>query len=395
MSHVEKPKVVIFSDHLLYPSETFIRTQGEALCEFEAIYAGSRRVQGLNLPEDRTLTINRGTHASKLEEVTFKLLGFAPTFDRRLRSLNPTLIHAHHGANGFRALPLARNLDVPLIITFHGSDATATDLRYQKPHFGHRQYLKNKGSLQKRGALFLAVSDFIRKKLLQQGFPEDRVVLHYTGVNTDLFSPASTETAPTILFVGRLVERKGAEFVIKATAEVQQQMPRVNLVLIGDGPSRADLEKQARQSLASYQFLGVQNHEEVRKWMNRASTFCAPSVKVASGEEEAFGMVYAEAQAVGKPVVAFDSGGISEVVEHGVTGFLAAERDWQALAQHLIFLLKNAELRKQFGAAGRSRILRLFDLEKRTRLLEEIYTNVSTRQSLLGEKPCFDVARAS
>jgi colanic acid/amylovoran biosynthesis glycosyltransferase len=395
MSRVEKPKVVIFSDHLLYPSETFIRAQGEALSEFEPIYAGSRRVQGLNLPNDRTFTINRGTLGSKLEEVSFKLSGFAPAFYRKLRSLNPALVHAHHGANGFRALPLAKNLDVPLIITFHGSDATATDLRHQKPHFGHRRYLKNKGKVQKRGALFLAVSEFIRKKLLQQGFPEDRVVLHYTGVNTNLFSPVSIETAPTILFVGRLVERKGAEFVIKAAADVQRQMPGVNLVLIGDGPLRADLEKQARQSLASYQFLGMQNHEEVRKWMNRASIFCAPSVRVASGEEEAFGMVYAEAQAVGKPVVAFDSGGISEVVEHGTTGFLAAERDWQALAQHLIFLLKNAELRKQFGAAGRSRVLRLFDLEKRTRLLEEIYTNVSIRKSLLGEKPCFDVARAT
>jgi colanic acid/amylovoran biosynthesis glycosyltransferase len=394
MSHLEKPKVVIFSDHLLYPSETFIRAQGEALSEFGAIYAGSRRVQGLNLPADRTFTINRGTLGGKLEEVSFKLLGIAPTLCRQLRLLNPILIHAHHGANGLRALPLAKNLDVPLIVTFHGSDATATDLRHQKPHFGHRRYLKNKGSLQKRGALFLAVSDFIRKKLLQQGFPEDRVVLHYTGVNTNLFSPASTETTPTILFVGRMVKRKGAEFVIKATAEVQRQMPGVNLVLIGDGPLRADLERQARETLSMYQFLGVQNHDEVRKWMNRASVFCAPSVKVASGEEEAFGMVYAEAQAVAKPVVAFNSGGISEVVCNGTTGFLAAERDWQGLAGHLLLLLQHADLRKQFGSAGRARVLQHFDLAKRTRLLEEIYTSVSTRKDLLRENPCFDIARA-
>jgi colanic acid/amylovoran biosynthesis glycosyltransferase len=373
MSRQEKPRVVVFSDHLLYPSETFIRAQADALSEFEPIYAGSRRVQGLNLPADRTFTINRGTLGSRLEEVSFKLLGFAPTLYRQLRLLNPILIHAHHGANGLRALPLAKNLDTPLIITFHGSDATATDLRHQKPHFGHRQYLKNRGRVQKRGALFLAVSEFIRKKLLQQGFPEDRVVLHYTGVDTKLFSPASTETTPTILFVGRLVKRKGAEFAIKATAEVQ---------------------RQARETLSKYQFLGVQNHEEVRKWMNRASVFCAPSVRVASGEEEAFGMVYAEAQALAKPVVAFNSGGISEVVCHGTTGFLAAEHDWQGLAGHLLLLLQRADLRRQFGSAGRTRVLQHFDLAKRTRLLEEIYTSVSARKDLLGEKPCFDIARA-
>jgi glycosyltransferase involved in cell wall biosynthesis len=395
MNGFQKPKVVIFSDHLLYPSETFIRAQAEALSEFEPIYAGSRRVQGLNLPEDRTLTVNRGTLGSRLQEISFKLLGFAPTLCGQLRLLNATLMHAHHGANGLRALPLAKKLGIPLIITFHGSDATATNLRYQKPHFGHRQYLKNKGTLQKHGALFLAVSEFIRKKLLQQGFPEDRVLLHYTGVNANLFLPDSTETAPTILFVGRLVKRKGAEFVIKAAADVQRQMPAARLVLIGDGPLRAELERQAQELLSNYQFLGLQNHEEVRKWMNRASIFCAPSVKVASGEEEAFGMVYAEAQAVGKPVVAFDSGGISEVVRHGTTGFLAAERDWQALARHLLLLLKNTDLRKQFGEAGRARVLQLFDLEKRTRILEEIYASVATRKDLLGEKPCFDIARAT
>jgi hypothetical protein len=58
-------------------------------------------------------------------------------------------------------------------------------------------------------------------------------------------------------------------------------------------------------------------------------------------------------------------------------------------------LLKSADLRKQFGEAGRARVLQLFDLEKRTRILEEIYTSVGTRKDLLGEKPCLDIARAT
>lgn len=88
-------------------------------------------------------------------------------------------------------------------------------------------------------------------------------------------------------------------------------------------------------------------------------------------------MVYAEAQAVGKPVVAFNSGGVSEVVAHGRTGFLASERDWQGLAKYIFVLLEDPSLRKRFGFAGREDMVRHFDLEQRTRVLENIYSEVS------------------
>jgi len=389
-----KPSVIVFCDYLLQPSETFVRAQAGALSEFEPAYAGSRRVPGLDLPGDRTYTISQGNLSGRIREVVFKLLGSAPSLARQLGALNPVLLHAHHGANGLRALPLAKKLGIPLIVTFHGSDATATDLRYQRPYFGHRRYLANKGKLQRNGALFLAVSKFVRRKLLEQGFPNEKVVVHYTGVDTKMFQPASVERDPMILFVGRLVERKGAEFLIRAAAEVQRTLPDAELVLIGDGPLRGDLEKQAKESLCRYRFLGVQSPEQVREWMNRASVFCAPSVRIRSGEEEAFGMVYAEAQAIGKPVVAFDSGGISEVVSHGRTGFLAAERDWQALAKHLCVLLQDRELRRRFGFAGRQRMVLEFDLDHQTRLLETIYAQVSGIEALPGKGKVWSQAAA-
>jgi colanic acid/amylovoran biosynthesis glycosyltransferase len=386
MSSIAKPKVIVFSDHLLYPSQTFIRAQAEALSQFEPVYAGSRRVPGLDLPEERTHTISQGNVSGRFYEAAFKLFGFAPAFAKRLGVLSPVLLHAHHASNGLRALPLARSLRVPLIVTFHGSDATVTDLRNRDTHFGHRRYLANKEKLQKGGTLFLAVSEFVRRKLLEQGFPNEKVLVHYTGVDTKLFHPANTEGSPLILFVGRLVENKGAEFLIRAVAEVQKQLPAADLVLIGEGLLRGDLEKQARESLRRWQFLGARGPDEVRHWMNRASVFCAPSVKVPSGQEEAFGMVYAEAQAVGKPVVAFDSGGVSEIVSHGRTGFLASERDWQALAGHLLMLLQDAEMRKRMGQAGRERVVHHFDLEQRTKVLEGIYARAVSNRTPLKEE---------
>jgi colanic acid/amylovoran biosynthesis glycosyltransferase len=371
-----KPRVIIYSDYLLSASETFIQAQTSALSEFEPLYAGSRRIPGLDLAGQQIHLLNpHGNLWGKCRELGFKLTGFAPEFVERLGTLNAVLLHAHHGPNGLRALPLARDLKIPLIITFHGSDVTVTDLRYQKATLGFRHYLANKRKLKKSGALFLVVSEFVRRKLLNQDFPAERVLVHYTGVDTKKFQPASTEANPVILFVGRLEESKGAQFLIRAAAEVQRELPAAELVLIGDGTLRGELERDAKQHLRHYSFLGVRTPEEVCEWMNRASLICVPSIRRRSGEEEGFGMVCAEAQAVAKPVVAFDSGGISEVVSHGKTGFLVPERRWQALAECIIALLRNPELRKRFGLAGRESMVRQFDLEHRTRVLEQIYSS--------------------
>jgi len=212
--------------------------------------------------------------------------------------------------------------------------------------------------------------------LLEQHFPPDRVVVHYTGVDTEFFSPIAEAKQPIVLFVGRLSERKGATYLIRAMAEVQKEKPETELVLIGDGPLRRDLEKQAKDSLTRYRFLGTQNPETVREWLGRASVFSAPSIVTPSGEEEAFGMIFAEAQAMQKPVVSFATGGIPEVVKHGETGFLAPERDCRTLARYLSLFLGDADLRHKFGVAGHQRVLQLFNLTKQTSALENIYQGI-------------------
>jgi colanic acid/amylovoran biosynthesis glycosyltransferase len=384
-----KPKVVIFCDHLLYPSETFIQAQVGALREYEPVFAGSRRVPGLELPAEKVYLVNEGGPFAKFHEIRFKVWGTAPALTKQLKELKPVLLHAHYGPNGLRVLPLVSRLKVPLITTFHGTDITITDIRHHKTYLGFRYYMANRGKLKASSATFLAVSKFVERRLLDHGFPADRTLLAYTGIDTTKFRPASAEDRPNILFVGRLVKQKGAEFAIRAAGEVQKQLPDVELVLIGDGSMRQELENLAKQSLRRYRFLGMRTPGEVHDWMSRASVICMPSVTMPSGEAEGFGMVCAEAQAVGKPVVAFQSGAISEIIRHERTGFLAVERDWQSLAQYLVILLQNADLRLQFGLAGREVIVREFNLERCTRRLEEIYDVVSgTQRASIEENRC-------
>jgi glycosyltransferase involved in cell wall biosynthesis len=161
-------------------------------------------------------------------------------------------------------------------------------------------------------------------------------------------------------------------------ARVQEVMPEIKLVVIGEGPLRKELEQQAAALLRNFEFLGVQPPTVVRDWMNRARVFSTPGVVAESGESEGFGMVFAEAQAMGLPVVGFATGGIPEAVAHEQTGFLISEQNCGPLAAKLLVLLQNNHLWTQFSEAGPARVKALFNIRKQAKILENIYESVLT-----------------
>ncbi len=372
-----KTPIVVYRDSLLAYSETFVRDQAEGLKSFTPYYVGSRRVEGLDLPAERTVVVNGGGAPGKAAEVIYKLSGTAPSFYRRVGRIGPALVHAHFGPDGVSAIPLVHRLGVPLLTTFHGFDATMTDEHARRSFYRHRAYLKGRERLQHEGRLFLAVSKYIKGRLVDVGFPPEKVVVHYNGVDTGLFRPdPETEREPVVLFVGRLVEKKGCEYLVRAMARVQEDVPEAELVAIGTGPLRAQLEELARKTLRRYRFLGALPPEEVRAWMGRSSVMSVPSVTASTGDAEGFGLVFAEAQAMGLPVASFDGGPIPEVVAHGETGFLAPERNWEVLAGYISRVLRDENLRRRMGERGVDRVREKFDLRERTSALEEIYASV-------------------
>lgn len=378
-----KPSVIIFRDHLLYPSETFVLAQAQSLQNFKPFFVGSRRVTGLDLPSNSTQVINRYGASAKMIEIPFKLWGFAPNFFHKIKRQNPVLVHAHFGPDGALAMTLSRKLQIPLMVTFHGYDATIKPEYANRFYFsGHRMYFRRREELMREAILFIAVSRFIKSKLLDQGFSPDKIRVHYIGIDVEMFrADASIMRDRTILFVGRLVEKKGCEYLIHAMNNVQAEFPDAELVIVGDGPLRSSLESLASEKLQRFRFVGWQSPEQVRGWMNRAIILCGPSITSGSGDTEGFGLVFAEAQAMGLPVVAFDSGGISEVVDNGRTGILAPEGDADGLASGIIRLLENDSLWKEFSQNARERVCSHFDLQKQTRKLEELYTEVLQRKA--------------
>lgn len=297
-----------------------------------------------------------------------------------LRDRNPRLVHAHFGVDAVYALPLARRLDVPLITTFHGFDATmsaAAFLRSGKPAWWN--YVLFRQTLAEGGALFLCVSEFIRRRVISLGFPEHRTRVHYIGVDTSAILPGAQPAGnPTVLHVARLVEKKGTHDLIEAFALVARRIPEAKLLIAGDGPLRHALQKLAveRGIRDIVHFLGAQSHERVLELMSKAWLFALPSVQARSGDAEGLGMVLLEAAARGIPSVATRHGGIPEVVLDGVTGRLCAEHDIYGLASALTDLIGDASLRQRMGVAARERAERYFDLRRQSTALESMYQEI-------------------
>ncbi|PZO39610.1 MAG: glycosyl transferase [Pseudanabaena frigida] len=372
--------VLIYRDLLLPYSETFIPSQVAALSRYTGFYAGTLKSTEVNrlIPQDKEINLVDLHNSATLNRLLFKVFGYLDAnWLKVIAQQQPSLIHAHFGPDGLWSLPISRHLNIPLIVTFHGYDAILTEQSLNLPSLSFRLYLKRRQQLLSEASSCIAVSQFIRENLIKIGCPSNKIIVHYIGIDTNKFYPEFTVLRqPIVLFVARLVEFKGCEYLIRAMQIVQAIMPDAELVVIGDGHLRNSLELQAQQSLKKYRFLGVHPPEVVRDWMRRSQVFCVPSITEPSGLTEAFGMVFAEAQAMGLPVVSFKTGGIPEVVAHEETGLLAKEGNVEELSAYIIKILEDSLIWRRFSENGISRVNSLFNLYKQTRQLENIYDDV-------------------
>lgn len=383
----EKPKVLVFRDRLLPISETFVANQSLLLQRYEAFFLGSRRSQpSIPLPEERLQVINPSGQKSLLhrgfwDEVKFKVLGLPPKHVLAwLRELRPVLLHAHFAPDGALALPLAKTLGIPLVVSLLGTDITLKEKEVLLRSWpSHRLYLLRKRQLQKEAALFIVPSTYLMERALERGYPREKLVLLPHGVDTEFFHPDPLKTQfGRVLYVGRLIKRKGLSYLIRALAPLAQKFPELRLVVIGDGPMRREYEALGRDLLGDkIVFLGAQPKEVVREEMQKAYIFSMPSVTMPSGEAETFGMVYLEAQACGVPVVAFRSGAVAEVVEQGKSGLLFEERDVEGLRQGIATLLRDKALHRAMADHARRLVNERFSAIKIQKQLELIYKTLT------------------
>ncbi|MGA7523668.1 MAG: glycosyltransferase [Acidobacteriaceae bacterium] len=373
-----KPTILVYRSELLPPSETFVAAQAHALRRYSPSFAGLRRVPaGLPIDPCESVLLTRSDNpADKLRRRLFLATGIAPNFVRALQRLRPVLLHAHFALDGAAALPLQKQLRVPLLVTLHGYDTTTADEALRQTIAG-RVFLRRRQELRERALFFICVSEHIHQQALERAVPEGKLRTIPIGVDLNLFAPdplRSRSRDPIVLFVGRLVEKKGCEYLIRAMAQLETRHPEAKLLIVGDGPLLDPLRAQARAALRNCTFLGSQPPNVVRDLMYRASLIAAPSIVASNGDTEGLPITLCEAQAIGLPIVAFHGPGVAEAVVENETALLVPSRDEQGLAQAISTLISDPDLAARFAAAGRRRAEALFSLETQTARLEDLYT---------------------
>jgi glycosyltransferase involved in cell wall biosynthesis len=369
--------VLIFRHQLFKVSEPFITQQAEQLTQFRPIYLGRSRFG--NPPEGaRSFALEDAEKQRSLSRRLWQVITRDPRpYMDLLSGQRPALIHAHFGVEGVYALPLARKLKVPLVTTFHGFDATTTTralLSSGSPSWIN--YARFREQLAEEGDLFLCVSDYIRQRVIELGFPEERTHAHYIGIDTQaILQRNPNEERLVVLHVARLVKKKGTEYLIRAFAQIAAQIPSAELVIVGEGPLRASLEMLARSLRIEQRtrFLGAQPHAEVISLMRKAAMLVLPSVTAPSGDSEGLGMVLLEASARGVPLIGTSHGGIPEAIEDAKTGYLVPEHDVNLLGDRIAGLLSDDRLRHHMGREARMLVESRFDIRKQTLLLESFY----------------------
>ena len=143
------------------------------MSRFDGVYAGCRRVDGLDL-SDNPIVVLENSSLGRAEELMFKATGWSPHLIAKLRKYQPVVLHAHFRSGRLTALPLARRLNIPLLVTFHGFDANLSDESFSMSRWG-RRYLRRRDALKRYADGFIAVSEFIAGKLLDQGFPHEKI----------------------------------------------------------------------------------------------------------------------------------------------------------------------------------------------------------------------------
>ncbi|MEX2460149.1 MAG: glycosyltransferase [Paenibacillaceae bacterium] len=310
--------------------------------------------------------------------------------DQMLQKRFFKLIHARFGTSGIRMMPLKEKWRIPLVTSFHGCDLPGTTRM--------KKYKKSLQRLFSIGECFTVPCQAMKNELIKHGCPVDKIAVQYSGINLNQFIykerhfPANGSVR--IVYVGRLVEKKGAEILIKAFQRVHQVFPQTRLSLIGDGVLKYKLKQLSKNLHIEnvVDFTGALAHHEVSKHLEQADVFCLPSLKDRGGNQEGIPNALKEAMACGLPVVSTFHSGIPELIEDGRTGHLVAENDVDGLAGKLIDLIGQPETWRRLGIHARIKIEADFDRQVQTAKLERLFDQVlKTHERKESEKPLFSV----
>ncbi|WP_162626199.1 glycosyltransferase [Aeromonas salmonicida] len=379
-------KILIFRTCLLPYSETFISTQVHHLKHWSATLLGETKMDnGLSLDgiNVETLLASQAEHHALSmqralnDHIQSEFLSRAELY----KNAGYKLIHAHFAVDGLRVYPLAKQMNVPLIITLHGYDININKEWWHNGCGGRSMasYPEKLVAISRADNVhFLAVSEAIKARAIDYGLPEEKITVSYIGVDCEQFKPLNIPMSERkqVLFVGRLVEKKGCQYILSAFRKIQDKFEHIELVVVGNGPQELMLKNFAIENNIRVRFLGAVGREEIKQELSKTRVFCLPSITAENGDAEGLPIVVLEAQSCGVPVITSARGGATEGIIDSVTGYAHQEKDIDEISSMLDRLLSDDILSKRMGVNAREHILKKMDINHCTRQLEDIYNKL-------------------
>jgi phosphatidylinositol alpha-1,6-mannosyltransferase len=222
------------------------------------------------------------------------------------------------------------------------------------------------------------------------GFPPEKTRVVYPGVNSDRYHPSVDGTALRSMFtaphgqllasIGRLQRRKGHDLVLRAMKALESELPQLEYVIVGDGVERHTLEALTRELGLSgrVHFEGEVPGERLAEYYAAADIFVL-ATRIDQTDFEGFGLVFLEAAAAGRPVIAGRNGGVAEAVADGETGLLVEGDNVRELSDAIRALARSPALRAQLGAKGRSRVERQFSWQRAADQILAIHSELASQ----------------
>jgi len=283
------------------------------------------------------------------------------------------IVHCHFGPMGIYGAYLKDlGLKGKLVTSFYGYDLS--------------QFIQKHGDsvynvLFEEGDLFLQLSNNFKDKLIKLGCNKEKIIVHRIGMDMKKFNyntkNAGVDKKIKLLTIGRLADKKGYKYIIKAIAKVIKKYSNIEYIIAGDGPLRAELETLVDNlGLGKHViFMGLIKDDEAVKLYEKSHIFILPSITAADGDMEGTPVVLMEAQACGLPVISTYHSGIPEVVEDGKSGFLVQEKDICAIAEKITYLIEHPDIWIEMGKAGREHINKYYNIKVLNKSLVKIYEN--------------------
>lgn len=276
-----------------------------------------------------------------------------------------------YGTTAAQFIDVIKKSKLPLIIHFHGYDASAfaTIKEFEKQYaemFDYATYV-------------IAVSEIMHQKLLALGCPKEKIVKNIYGPNDLFFDLDPTFSKPQFLSVGRFTGKKAPYYTLLAFSEVLKEFPEATLVMCGDGNLVETCENICRyyQIENSVTFAGVITPEDFKNYLKESLAFVQHSITAKNGDMEGTPLAVLESSAAGLPVIASRHAGIPEVIIDGETGLLFEEHDVKRMIENMKSVLKDKQLAKDLGAKGRSNIKSNFSMKRHIDVLNDLVLKAS------------------